>query len=181
MRARYRQPMPERWQLAPWALLLAGMLALAAPARATVVMTTTLSNIPQDDNVTLLNIGTGSGNGLLSSATGYFDGANSVTFAGTAGIYHGTSGVAAAPTLNGSAITANWPSCFAAAKRASGGAADALFMHIAAAAAIADIETKECAQVRFMFFHPQPTLLRWENCYSIRSAVLRYDILLHAC
>lgn len=104
----------ERW-LAPWGVLLAGLLALALavalthPARADVMLSTALSDTPQDSRVILLDIGSGSGNGLVSKATGYFAGANSVSFAGSAGIYHGTTpGLAAAPTLNGGPITANY-------------------------------------------------------------------------
>jgi hypothetical protein len=107
--------MVDERRLGPWGVLLAGMLALALaaalarPAQATVVLTTTLSNTPQDSQVTLLDLGSGSGNGLVSSATGYFAGANSVSFAGSAGIYHGSvAGTAAAPVLNGQTIAGNY-------------------------------------------------------------------------
>lgn len=85
-----------------------GTLAPGA-ARATVVFDTTLSSLPGDSRVILLDLGSGTGDQKISGATGYFGGANSVSFAGAAGIYHGTvSSVAAAPTLNGSKITTNY-------------------------------------------------------------------------
>lgn len=95
------------------AIALPALLALSAlfapPAGASVIMDTTLSSLPGDSRITLLDIGSATGNTKVSGATWYFGGANSVSFAGSAGIYHGTiAGTAAAPTLNGSAVTTNY-------------------------------------------------------------------------
>jgi hypothetical protein len=92
----------------PLALLPAIMWA-NTPARGAVIYSTTLSNLPGDSNINELDLGSGTGNQLVSNALWYFGGTNTVSFTGSAGIYHGTSsGLAAAPTLNGSQITTNY-------------------------------------------------------------------------
>ncbi|MFT8246881.1 SdrD B-like domain-containing protein, partial [Roseomonas sp. BN140053] len=63
-----------------------------------VTIDTSLSTNPNNSAVTLLNLGTSSGSGLVTSNTLRFGSSNTIAFANGSGVYHGsTSGVAATP------------------------------------------------------------------------------------
>jgi hypothetical protein len=85
------------------ALAAAALLGSATAARAqsnpNVTVSESLSSIPQNSAITLLDLGTSSTTGLLSSAPiSILGGSAEVTFTSSSGVYSGTtSGVAAAP------------------------------------------------------------------------------------
>ncbi len=93
--------------------LSAGAIALAAFAFAsgakagTVAFSASLSALPSNASVELLDLGRASSPGLVASNTLYFGGGNTIDFSGTAGLYNSTkSGVAAAPyTATGPQLT----------------------------------------------------------------------------
>lgn len=116
-----------RWGLALAPCLLAGQLGLTRQAMANdnVTMSTSLTSVAQSSTVNLLDLGTGSGPGLVSQETVRFGSDSSagiITYSGTSGIYMGNvAGVTAAPwtptgietrnyfaTQPGGAITINY-------------------------------------------------------------------------
>jgi hypothetical protein len=83
-----------------WPVALA-TIALAQGAHAAttdITVDVSLSSLPSNSDVQVLNLGAAATSGLVTSNELYFGQGNTIQFSGTAGVYHGTdSGVAAAP------------------------------------------------------------------------------------
>jgi hypothetical protein len=98
-----------------WGPLTLTLTFAAAPAAAqvydpSVILSTSLTNVAQAATVNLLDLGTSARAGLVTRAPVSFDnGAGTITFAGTAGIYSGSvAGVTAAPYIGIGQTTQNY-------------------------------------------------------------------------
>ena len=98
-----------------WGPLSLSLTIGAAPAFAqvydpNVVLTTSLTNVAQSSSVTLLDFGTATTPGLVNQAPTSFDnGAGTISYTGTSGVYDGfVTGVTAAPFIGSSPTTGNY-------------------------------------------------------------------------
>ncbi len=94
-----------------WPVALA-TIALAQGAHAAtsdITVDVSLSSLPANSDVQVLNLGQASNAGLVTSQELYFGAGNTIQFSGTAGVYHGTdSGLAAAPYTSSGPQTTNY-------------------------------------------------------------------------
>ena len=84
--------------LTAWPVALATIVVAQGANAAAVTLNTTLSSLPSNASVNVLDLGKAGTAGLVTSQELYFGAGNTIQFAGTAGVYDGSkTSVAAAP------------------------------------------------------------------------------------
>ncbi len=103
-------PLPVAVAAFAAAALVVSASAARAQSNPDVTVSESLSSIPQNSAITLLDLGTSSSSGLVSNApVSILGGSAEVTFTSTSGVYSGTtSGVAAAPFTASGPDTGNY-------------------------------------------------------------------------